>query len=438
MWPQNSYFYRKNLSSSSSYHFVCRRGNSNRTTISIAKKKNASPYLSDVQSALGKGWKPTPTKVFLNPLDADLDVMFCCSREKASFSGQDDFLIEPFFSGREGFTGHSQFVYFTHSLGKAFVSSNLHRLQAIAPVQNMRVDNLPSKTCCCGIVDSTPKGKFSSKGPTMKLRVAPLFEADFTICIRCPEWPPMSDWSSRPRYWPSATNEKEIMSLGCRLVAKPAPSDKNKTIWRFSFSLAEMELSKLVSDTARKCFLALKIILKDHLHPVVPKLSSYHIETIFLNTLEKVPVVFWMEDNIEECFLTLLAELRDALLFRSCPHHWFSSVNLLESTVSCFCTNTMSLLLLARKVERIMQDPASFIFDDGCCCVSPCCIQVPHQKFTRRTIDQLSTDYNEILFSVDGRRDPLITLYIHHLNSYLQGLRHISTIAVCLNKRKNK
>ena len=66
----------------------------------------------------------------------------------------------------------------------------------------------------------------------------------------------------------------------------------------------------------------------------------------------------------------------------------------------------MHWLPLVKKVERIMRDPAPFIFDDGCCCLSPCCCPVPHQIFTRQTGDQLSTDYMEIPFSVDGHGDP--------------------------------
>ncbi|PFX23199.1 hypothetical protein AWC38_SpisGene12288 [Stylophora pistillata] len=269
-------------------------------------KTNALPYLSDVKSALERGWRSTTDYFFagstverfgiammilqdarcfglapLGSLDADLDVMFCCSGVKASFSGQDDLLVEPYISGREGFTGYAQLVYFTPSVEKAFVSSTLNRQRANSAVQNMPVDNLTSDTCCFGTIDSGPKVSFSSRGPTMRVRVAPLFEADFTICIQCFEWPPKSDWSFRP-----------------------------------------------------------------------------------------------------------------------------SSVNLFESEDSCFCMTTMNLLRLAKKVERIMRDPAPFIFDDGCCCLAASCRPVPHPMFTPRTIHQLSADYNEIPFSVDGHGDP--------------------------------
>ena len=256
---------------------------------------------------------------YFDAIRTDLDIMFCSVVDEASFFGQGNVLIEPLVAERDGFTGYAKLKSLTPGYESECVSSKLIREQAIDAVSNMSAAHLPSS-----------QAEIKSKGPAMKLRVMPFFEADITPCIPCSEWPPMSDWASRPRYWPSVDDAQRIMSLGCHLVAKPAPGDKEETSWRFSFSLAEVELSKLVPDTARKCFLALKIILKDHLQPVVPEISSYHMKTIFFNALEKVPVGFWVDANIEECFLTLLVELHDALLSVNCPHHWFSFVNLFD------------------------------------------------------------------------------------------------------------
>ena len=191
------------------------------------------------------------------------------------------------------------------------------------------------------------------------------------------------------------------MSLGCHLVAKPAPNDEEQTSWRFSFSSAEVELSKLVPDTARKCFLALKVTLKDHLQPVVPDISSYHIKTVFLNTLEKMPVSFWVEDNIEECFLKLSRELLHTLLSKNCPHHWFSFINLFDMKYE-------KLQLLAKKVQWILQDPAPFIFDDGCCCLPPCCFCAPRDNITHRSSQQFCAYNEEVAISVNGEMMPQV------------------------------
>ena len=337
----------------------------------------------------------------IHALHTDLDVMFCSVEDRACFSGQGNILVEPYVNETGGFTGYATLSLLEPAYEGYCLSSKVIRDQAKGAVEHASVANIPGVPCCCGRCEFTPKIKLDSKGPAMKINIAPLFEADITLCFHCPEWPTISDWPSRQRYWPSVADAQRIMSLGCHLVAKPAPDDEDKTSWRFSFSVAEVELSKLVPETARKCFLAMRIILKDHLQPVVPEIGSYHIKTVFLNTLEKFPVGFWVEDNIEECLLTLLTELRHSFLSMKCSHHWFSFVNL-------FDINEKELQILARKIERIMKDPAPFIFDDGCCCLSPCCLRVPQYNFTRRTSQQFLADYDEVTISVDGDVIPLV------------------------------
>jgi len=318
--------------------------------------------------------------------------MFCSVADRACFSGQGNILVKPLVNDTRGFTGYATLTSLLPGFEGYCVSSKIIREQAERAVGHTSVAILPGNPCC--------SGKIYPKGPAMKIIIEPVFDADIILCFYCPEWPPISDWPSRQRYWPSLADVQRIMSLGCHLVAKPAPNDEDKTSWRFSFSVAEVELSKLVPETARKCFLAMKIILKDHLQPVVPEIGSYHIKTVFLNTLEKLPVNFWVEENIEECLLTLLMELRDSLVSMKCSHHWFSIVNL-------FDIDGKKLQILARKMERIIKDPAPFIFDDGCCCLSPCSLPVPQYNFTRRSSQPFFAEYEEVTISVDGNVIPL-------------------------------
>ena len=251
----------------------------------------------------------------IQALYTDLDVMFCSLADRACFSGLGNIVVEPIVNETDGFAGYATLFSLEPGFEGHCVSSKVIRDQAKNAVEHASVANIPGgEPCCCGRCEVTPKIMVDSKGPAMKINIAPHFEADITLCFHCPEWPAISDWSSRQRHWPSLADAQRIMSLGCHLVAKPAPDDENKSSWRFSFSLAEVELSKLVPETARKCFLAMKIILKDHLQPVVPEIGSYHIKTVFLNSLEKIPVGFWVEENIEECLLTLLTELRDSFV----------------------------------------------------------------------------------------------------------------------------
>lgn len=92
----------------------------------------------------------------------------------------------------------------------------------------------------------------------------------------------VSDWSSCPnKQWPPPSEIERIKWQGCHLVAKTNLSAEQYT-WRISFSKAEVELSQLVPETARVCFVAMKIIAKDYLSSVCKNLSSYHLKCIFL------------------------------------------------------------------------------------------------------------------------------------------------------------
>ena len=364
----------------------------------------------------------------LGSLHTDLDVMICPMAVRACFSGQGDIHLAPLFIDGVKVIGYTKLFCLPPMHKTIWISPMLVINKVKDAVKSTPLLNFPKKPWYV----LAPKIHVESKGPALKISVPAGFELDVTFCFYCPEWPTNSDWPSRPRYWPSMADAQRIMSLGCHVVAKSAPSDKENKSWRFSFSVAECELSKLVPDTAKKCFLALKIILKDHLQPVVPEIGSYHIKTIFLNTMEKLPVGFWADENIERCFLTLLKELHIALWTMKCPHHWFSSINL-------FSIKAEKLQLLAKKVQRILQDPSPFILDDGCCCVSSCCVRVPEEHSTSRDIQEIIADYEEspicVRASDDGmcRENNFVDLW-HDVNS---PNVHKVSVKVTPNKEQN-
>jgi hypothetical protein len=354
-------------------------------------QENALRFLDDIKAEFEKRIDPTSTfecvllgsvaegygipytlkkpkiSAFISTLRTDLDFMLCFESIGASFSGNGNILIDPIVPKGIGFLGFAQLKSLI--TGRVISSKDITK-QAKNAVSCTNVKNLSKFVPCFGKCEFFMCLSHQTHGPAIKISIPGAFEADITVCIKCFEWPPFSDWPTRKKYWPSLENVHRIKSRGCHLVPKSAPSDKEQTSWRFSFSLAEVELSKLVPKTARKCFLALKIILKDHLQPV-DCFTSYQLKTVFLNTLEKTPVNFWVDENIEECFLTLLKELHDALVFRRCPHYWFSSVNLFHEY-----NNPKQVRSTVRKLQRIAENPAPFLFGDGCCCISPCCVRV--------------------------------------------------------------
>lgn len=258
----------------------------------------------------------TPASV--SGLRTDLDAMFYPKSINASFSGSETFRVSPCIEFKRGFLGHA--IVETRSTGGIISSADI-RAQAELAIDSTKVTNLPGESCCFSSCQLAANGTNQKrKGPAIKISILNAYEADITMSIKCTQWPQLSDWPERKRFWPSNKDVRRVVSLGCHLVPKPAQFDEKQTSWRFSFSLAEVELSRLIPVTARKCFLALKIILKDHMKLVVPNITSYHMKTIFLNTLENTHSHLWVDENIEKCFLILLKNVHDALLFGYLRH----------------------------------------------------------------------------------------------------------------------
>ena len=182
------------------------------------------------------------------------------------------------------------------------------------------------------------------------------FVADIVFSIYSPEWPEASDWPTRKeKNWPSVSDVENITENGCHLVPKSQPEDEKKITWRFSFSYAEVQLSKLINHVAQKCFICLKVIGRYYLEPKCEKFNSYHLKTIFFHTLEKTRLEFWADHNIEKGFEKLLDELLQTLSEKRCPHFWISDIDLYKEIES------KSLESLYRTVLKIRQNPAPYI-----------------------------------------------------------------------------
>ena len=84
------------------------------------------------------------------------------------------------------------------------------------------------------------------------------FVADIVFSIYSPEWPEASDWPTRrERNWQSASDVENITKNGCHLIPKSQPNDKKKITCRFSFSYAEVQVSMLINQNGKNCFLCL-------------------------------------------------------------------------------------------------------------------------------------------------------------------------------------
>lgn len=147
-------------------------------------------------------------------------------------------------------------------------------------------------------------------------------------------WPECAAaWIERPRLWPYPDDVKCISESGFIIVAKSshkASDRQNDLEWHISFPHAETYLSERMPKVAKACFLALKLILKNHLIYHCEDLKTYYLKTMLLWELEKHSEQFWCLRNIEDCFDCLLDRLITCVHKQRCPNYWIESLDLFE------------------------------------------------------------------------------------------------------------
>ena len=195
------------------------------------------------------------------------------------------------------------------------------------------------------------------------------FMVDITFSLKC-QWPCISDWQSRAKRWPEQYDVINIINMGCHLVPKSEEGDSIGETWRISFSNAELELSKLISEKSRACFLGFKVIFKDHLKSSAPWLTTYHAKTIFYNTLMETGDSVWQGTDVDTFVIFLLDKLYTAILENNCPHHFISSINLFDHKVMSKDKNCLlkKIRTIQKNLVKYIEKPDFYldIPNDGC------------------------------------------------------------------------
>ena len=169
----------------------------------------------------------------------------------------------------------------------------------------------------------------------MKLRVGrgkyqiDQFLADLTFSVPCNDWLMLSNRQTRNKKWPQQEDVERIILVGIHLAQLSQKEYKQGLTWKISFSKDEVEISKLIPEVARTCFVALKVIAKDYLLVNCCCLKSYHLKTI-LHSIETTGLKFWCEEHLKECFSQFLINLTIAIEGKRFPHLWLPDINLFE------------------------------------------------------------------------------------------------------------
>ncbi|KAH3814803.1 hypothetical protein DPMN_143316 [Dreissena polymorpha] len=99
--------------------------------------------------------------------------------------------------------------------------------------------------------------------------------------------------------------------------------------FRMSTNMTERVLMFDLNIVQMKAFVITKMIKKEFLHPLVDdRLSTFHMKTALLFTIEQFPEYIWRDDNLVQCVIVCLKTLRRFLKRGYCPHYTISAVNL--------------------------------------------------------------------------------------------------------------
>lgn len=187
---------------------------------------------------------------------------------------------------------------------------------------------------------------------------------DNVVALKCSTWPAI-DWVSRtrPSGWPSKALIAKVVSEGCHVVSKshPTSSESNVEIeFRYSFSMAEVEICKEFSEKQKQCSMLFKLAVMNTLKQESPstehKLSSYHLKTVLWWVCENIAPQKWTRDTIGSCLLALLDQLLEFLFRRNIPNYFLPENNM----ISHFPAPVVQSLILL--VEGVRSDPVGHLF----------------------------------------------------------------------------
>lgn len=260
---------------------------------------------------------------------------------------------------------------------ETFLSSALIKKAMLESVNAINERDLPASRIV-GPLKHPPFIELETKGPAIKLTLFPIgqlwywnenqkfvtFEGDFVFGIHChQQWPKCAQkWLTRPRHWPMPSDVQHVVESGFVLVPKSSKSsqdDDNDLEWMVSFPQCETYLCSCIPQTAKACYLALKIIFKDHLSYCCENLKTYQLKTLLFWELEKHPAEYWETRNIEQCFMCLLDKLIELITKKICSSYWIENLNLFQNCDEKELTEALHVL------EDIRPNPAPYIEDIG-------------------------------------------------------------------------
>ena len=182
-----------------------------------------------------------------------------------------------------------------------------------------------------------PSEMHRKEGPAIHIdAVKGIASSDIVYALSCTDWPECAhEWLSRRRIhgWPSKELIKKCNSLGFILVSACHPaSDEKQFQWRISFSHQERLLVTQFNSVQLKCYILLKIIKKELIKQEIKEdtLTSYHLKTCMLYILENTPSELWVPENLVDCVIMCLRQIRLWIRDEKIPNYFIPEENMLD------------------------------------------------------------------------------------------------------------
>lgn len=176
---------------------------------------------------------------------------------------------------------------------------------------------------------------------------------DEVEAVICRFWPMQADeWRERRTLsgWPDENLKERVIRGGCHLVSKPHFSNpQDETVWRFSFSQAELILIHSWNDVQKYVYHLLRIIKrqvsKNCAKEELGAFGNYLFKTLMFWACEEKPEEFWKEDQIETSVGELLCSVVECLIERKCPQYFIPDNNILGCSDDVDYVDIIDLLL---------------------------------------------------------------------------------------------
>ncbi|XP_069121182.1 uncharacterized protein [Argopecten irradians] len=162
-----------------------------------------------------------------------------------------------------------------------------------------------------------------------------ILQIDMVLGYHCLSLPKdFDEWCNRKRNynWPPSWIIEATKKYGCFVVGVGHPNSDTQAIeWRLSMTKTEYLLTKSFNHVQIKCYVLMKLVLKWIIQPQMKEpLSSYHVKTVMFWMSEEHERQIWRPENLADCFMSSLMQLRMFVENKRCPNYFITDVNLLE------------------------------------------------------------------------------------------------------------